>query len=293
MEKYKNPNLIHVGSKSYREQDLLDMIEYYHQNYKPNIILPHAWNEDASSQIFKHYPFYPQISKSTFRPELYYNQYCHLDISFKEFLNYIVEQEPHEFALLRIYKDWDVEIYVTVAHILKNKSNGYTYIDYSIGSYDFMQNGVIISDYSLDTDDLIQYLIDQYEYGSTTNQTLWYDFNTAFKIYQRRAQCQQFNPNYNIIMGNAYIKKLASSILPIVDINTFILYFINYLFILHNLMIIKQDSKYQENIQDFVNLTIDLPETIIKLKNLIEPYSINNLIFEDVDTGDMSFYDLY
>src|SRR5687767_13469904 len=108
---YRNKNLIYVDGKPYRESDLRDMIAYYQQTYKPDIILPQEWHDDVNSQIFKNYPFYPTISKTTYRPELFYNQNCDLDITFKEFLDYVREEEPEQYILLMInnYEDIGIE----------------------------------------------------------------------------------------------------------------------------------------------------------------------------------------
>src|SRR5438309_2318331 len=89
-------NIIYVGGKAYDEQHLLDMIDFYENNY----IFPKNWNQDVSSQILKHYPFYPRISKSSYRPELYYNQYCQLDITFKEFIDYVIEEQPDQIQMM-------------------------------------------------------------------------------------------------------------------------------------------------------------------------------------------------
>ena len=53
---YKNKDLIYVNGKGYKEQDLMDMIQFYQENYIQNLVFPKEWNEDVSGQIFKYYP---------------------------------------------------------------------------------------------------------------------------------------------------------------------------------------------------------------------------------------------
>ena len=65
MNTYRNKNLIYVDGKGYKEQDLIDMIAFYQQNYKPDLVFPAGWNEDVNEHIFKNYPFYSRISKNT------------------------------------------------------------------------------------------------------------------------------------------------------------------------------------------------------------------------------------
>ena len=60
---YKNKNLIYVNGKPYHEQDLQDMIDYYRENYKPDIRLPSNWHTDVSGQVFKNYYVFIFLSR--------------------------------------------------------------------------------------------------------------------------------------------------------------------------------------------------------------------------------------
>ena len=139
MKSYQDKNLIYVDGKGYKEKDLRDMIEYYQQNYKPEIILPLQWHDDVSSQILKHYSFYPHISKQHYRPELFYDQHCDLEITFQEFINYIVEEQPDQYQLLMINRYNDIGIQTQLASVIK-QGDYYVYHGRKIDKIDYLES---------------------------------------------------------------------------------------------------------------------------------------------------------
>jgi hypothetical protein len=269
MKRYRNKNLIYVGGQGYHEQDLLDMIDYYQQTYQPNVTLPTHWNEDLSSQIFKHYSFYPQISKSTYRPNLYYEQYCHLDITFKEFLNYIDEKQPNEYAFLIINNYKDVSIEAIVVNVVRyNEDDNYTLYSYHIDSDEQMVD--IGDEYNSTPKKMLKFIINNY----SDHQIIWYDLSTVARIYNKRQRCQAYNNQYYHIMYKQYYTKFISSVPKIIDIDTFIMYYTYYLFILHNVMIIESNTDMQKTIADFVRLLDQgIPQNVDELNQLMEPYN--------------------
>jgi hypothetical protein len=271
MNTYKNPNLIYVGGRGYREQDLIDMIQYYQKTYQPNIVvLPKNWNEDASSQIFKHYSFYPHISKSTYRPELYYEQNCDLNITFKEFIDYINENEPYECAFLTITKDKKTFI-INIIYISKTLSENYNLSSFTLNNY----GDSSLSEFTDTFDNILEFMI------GNKYDIIWYDFKTVKEIYKNRSRCQEYNKDYDHIMHNKYIDQYLSGIPKIVNKDTFITYYSYYLFLLYNMMIIKQNPAIQEDIIDFIELILidqDIPNNVDELKYIMEPYIIENVL---------------
>lgn len=274
---YKNKDLIYVNGKGYKEQDLMDMIQFYQENYKTNLVLPKEWNEDVSGQIFKYYPFYPAISKSTYKPQLYYEQYCNLEISFNEFINYIKNQQPDTFVILGTRYDKHNSINTQLLYVEKNENN--YYLSLTVISPD----GIRMNGYEEDKyNKIIKFIMHYYKNKYDTSQyydKLWYDLETAKQIYLQRQNCVLYNKNY----GYDMIIKYFDNILDVPDItgiNSFLIYYSFYLFILHNRLIFGDD---QEDINDailtFVELLDDgVPQDVKTLKILMEPYDIKNAI---------------
>lgn len=286
MNTYKNKNLIYVGGKGYKEQDLMDMITYYHDNYKPNLVFPGGWNEDVNEQIFKNYPFYSTISKNT-KMNLYYEEKCNLDISFREFIHHIDEERPVNFYMLTIDDDDDMGTSLHVIHVLTSDEGIYSYVDTYINKYD----GFIRNDEYEDTEEnIIEYIIRQ---NSNANY-LFFDFSTIQQIYNKRSQCITYNKNYADEMLKKYVDKLLS-FLPstITTENDMITYYGIYLFLWSYLVPLSTNSEELFDIsedfidifsQDVINNTISdaLLTYNIKTKpnwfSLVTPY--NNVSFE-------------
>lgn len=285
MKLYKDDKLVYVNHKGYREKDLQDMIDYYQQNYRPTVVLPQGWNNDVSSQIFKNYPFYPQISKSTFRPELFYEQNCGLNITFKEFLNYIVEEDPKTFTFLKLSNYNDIKIQKQtnqsyssninvigeIVNVVKDyEDQEYVLEDYTVNTDESRSTGVndekgIYITNSLDN--IIEMIINNYK--PSINDYIWYDFQTVMNIYKRRIQCIDFNNKYHVDMINQYIDKLLSSVPKIINLETFILYYAMYLFVL----IFSNNTL----LDDFIALIEDgIPESVSELNILMKDYQFNN-----------------
>lgn len=272
MKSYKNKDLIYVDGKAYTEKNLRDMIEYYHQNYKPNIAFPSEWHDDVNSQIFKNYPFYRSISKKHYQPELFYETYCDLDITFKEFLTYVSEEEPEQLMLLMINKYEDVAVQSKVAAIYKEDGQ-YVYNDHTID----MDEGINTADEYKDTiENMIAFIINEYQ----DYQTIWYDIKTVKAIYYRRSQCQQFNKNYDQEMIENYFNQLLFNIPKVIDQNTFIIYYSYYLFLLYNITLFKEDI---DRLEDFLAYGIPVQDGPMApddplLLDIEKLHPINNII---------------
>lgn len=264
------------------------MIDYYRQNYKPNITLPSNWNEDVSSQIFKNYPFYPAISKSTYRPELYYDQNCQLDITFKEFIDYVVEEEPANYAIM-ILQEYDTNVSSRLAYVNKNDDNTYTYKDFYIDD-----EGVNVGDdYVESTQKILNLIIAEFN-GSGGNQ-IWYDLSTVYNIYSRRTQCQEFNKSYHDYMTSNYVKQFLSGIPKITDKNTFIMYYSYFLYLLYIILINHDNTDTNavnaiiDYINDFIALLNDgIPDNVNEMNTLLEDYIIQDILSINKKTSTVS-----
>lgn len=241
MNTYQDKNLIYVGGKGYKEQDLIDMITYYHENYKPNIVFPQGWHEDVNEQIFKHYPFYSTISKNT-QPNLYYEQNCNLDITFKEFLNYISEEQPNEVQLMTKNHYNDIGDVINIVKITKNNDK-YMYANTYINKLD----GIVQDDHEYNIDKTILLLINQHR----RFEYILYDFITAENIYKRRKQCVTYDKKYiaNMVVNN--INGILSLVPKTIDINNYNVYYSIYLFLLR----MAKNTKHIED--NFVNVLDD------------------------------------
>jgi hypothetical protein len=275
MQYYKDKNLIYINGKAYKPNDLQDMINFYKTNYKPDIELPTQWNEDVSGQIFKNYPFYPSISKATFRPQLYYDQYCHLDITFREFIQYIDEEKPNHFSFL-IINQWNNNIQTDIVNVNKNNDL------YVLDSVHFnIEEGINVADQYTDTyDAIIKFIIDQF----SDYQKIIYDVHTVGNIYERRVQCQQFNEFYRIQMISQHINYIKLNYPEIVNYNTLILYCSFYLFLLYN--IANPDDKTKVYIQNKINSLInEFGEDVLENKDeFITTYNLYNIItYDDIE----------
>ena len=252
MKQYRDTNLIYIDGKSYRKEDLKDMIQYYQQHYKPDIQLPSTWNTDISSQVFKNYPFYPAISKQTFRPNLFYDEFCDLDITFKEFLDFLKEQ-PDQCELLMINQYTNIQ--TRLGSIYKQDTQ-YSYSDHVIND-----EGINTSDeYSADFNSIIEFIINEYQ----NHYQLWYDVKTVESIYRRRSQCQAYDKSYSQKMTHRYIDQLAS-VPKIININTgqgrifdaFITYFSIYLSYIKLIFIRIWQNKYK-NLLMYLEIYLNL-----------------------------------
>ena len=274
---YKNRNLIYVNGKPYREQDLQDMIDYYRENYKPDIQLPSNWNADVSGQVFKNYPFYPAISKSTYRPELYYEKNCHYNISFKEFLDYIIENDPNQYTVMILSKTKDLDIITEILHVKNNDDGIYVYTDYYI-----TEDGVDIQiSNNLTTQDTLKEIIRIFN-TNTKDQEIWYDFYTVGGVYSSRKRCVEYNKNYAKDMIIRYVKQFLNKVPTIVDKNTFIKYYSYYLYVLFVVLIGTNDNTNQATI-DYIETYIELlndgiPDDINEMNELLEDYIIKDVI---------------
>lgn len=283
---YTNKNLIYVSGKPYREQDLQDMIDYYRQNYKPDIKLPANWNEDVSGQIFKNYPFYPAISKSTYRPELYYEQNCQLDITFKEFVDYVTEEKPDQYALMFLQNYNDVGLVSKLAYVHKNDDDTYTYKDFYINAEVNLQIG---DDYVDSYQNLLQLVIQEFK-GNIKGREILYDLGTVVGIYLKRARCQEFNKSYALDMTNNYVKQFLSNIPKITDKNTFIRYYSYFLYLLYIIFINNNDVSVDDNIVNYIDNFLDLlndgiPNGVNEMNTLLEDYVIQDIISVDKKTS--------
>jgi hypothetical protein len=280
---YKNKNLIYVNGKGYREQDLMDMIQFYQDNYNPNIVLPSRWNADVSAQVFKNYPFYSTISKSTYNPQVFYEQTCHLEISKKEYFNYIKDVKPEEFVLLGIRNDIDITV-AKLAYIQK-EGNDYLFLE------------TIIRPEGMDTyqdrketyEELIQLIIDEYH----LYDQMLYDLISVSDIYDRRLQCRNFNNNYSKQMIKQYVNQILD-IPTIININTFIINYSYYFFILYHILIYEVDVDKKRLIDDqiinFVELIdLGIPDDTNELKMLMDPYDIKNILHINDVTSQVEF----
>jgi hypothetical protein len=284
---YKNKNLIYVNGKPYREQDLQDMIDYYRENYKPDITLPSHWNEDVSGQVFKNYPFYPAISKSTYRPELYYDKNCQLDISFKEFLDYLTIAEPAKYTIMLIEEYDDVGVVTRLGYVVQNTDSTYTYKDYYI-----IENDININDYTDTKEEMIKFIINQFN-GSGKNQELWYDLLTVENIYNRRKRCTEFNNTYAIDMTINYAIQFLSKIPKIINQKTFIIYYSYCIYLLH-IILMNDGGDALDDINNYIQnfaalLDNGIPENVNEMNELLEDYVIQDIISIDKKTSKIIF----
>lgn len=276
---YRNKNLIYVNGKPYREQDLQDMIDYYRENYKPDIRLPSNWNDDVSGQVFKNYPFYPSISKSTYRPELYYDKNCNYDISFKEFLDYVMVEEPERFVIMLMEEYDDVGIVVRLGYITKNNDSTYTYKDYYINADENQVN--VGDDYTYTIQDIIKFIIVEYDTRGKYRE-LWYDLLTVDGIYGSRKRCTEYNKNYKAGMLIRYVKQFLNKVPAITDKNTFIKYYSYYLYILFIILVNNSNNNGTQAInyiEAYIALLNDgIPDDVNDMNELLEDYIIKDII---------------
>ncbi len=93
--------LISINGVSYKESDIAHMIQYYQNHFRIDLS---QYNNDISGEILKHFPSYPRIHKKSYQSNLFYEQYCDLDITFKEFLNYYLPRLPIIKKIQNIFK---------------------------------------------------------------------------------------------------------------------------------------------------------------------------------------------
>lgn len=241
--------------------------------------LPQGWNDDVNAHIFKYYPFYPRISKKTYQPELYNEQYCHLKISFNEFINDSRQYGIDECVILGTVKHQHV---MTVKII---------YIHSTPYAYEYVTT--IIDDESMFTtqgneyskDSLLEYIAFQFE----DYEQLWYDIETASRIYKNRTLCMQYNKNYRQQMIKQYIDDIIN-VPPIVDMNTFIIYYSFYLFILYHAFMFKPNDNITDIMVQFVELIeLGLPKNVKEMQLLMKPYDIKKSIQFDEVTNKIIF----
>lgn len=269
MEQYRAKDLVYIDGKAYRKEDLKDMIQYYQQHYKPDIQLPSTWHTDVSGQVFKHYPFYPAISKQTYRPNLFYDEYCNLDITFKEFLDFLVQEEPDQCELLMINQYTNIQ--TRLGSVYKQDTQ-YSYSDHVID----VEEGINTSDEYTDTlNNIIEFIINEYK----DSHQLWYDVKTVESIYRRRTQCQTYNKLYSKNMTNRYLDQLIISVPKIININTFITYYSIYLFILYQINLYQDmGNQIQTLIDVFGDLfELDVPNTAT-IDQFVKDYPIDNML---------------
>jgi hypothetical protein len=241
--------------------------------------LPQGWNDDVNAHIFKYYPFYPRISKRTYQPELYHEQYCRLKISFNEFINDSRQHGIDECVILGTVQHQHV---MTVKII---------YIHFTSFSYEYITT--IMDDESMFTtqgneyskDSLLDYIAFQFE----DYEQLWYDIETAARIYKNRTLCMQYNKNYRNQMIKQYIHDITN-VPPIVDINTFIIYYSFYLFILYHAFMFKPNDNITDIMVQYVELVeLGLPENVKEMQLLMKPYDIKKSIQFDEVTNKIIF----
>jgi hypothetical protein len=250
-----NPNLIYVKGKGYKEDDLQDMIEYYHNNFKYDLHLPVGWNLDATSQILKYYPFYTRISKSVFRHHLFYNQYHYLDITSNEFINYVVNEQVNQFTFI-IFDD-DINVNCKIYNFITKND------DYILKKIEFEQDDIQIYKrvkfHKHKIDHTLKNIFNCYNIIK-----IIYDLTTVKSIYHHRKNCQQYNHLYNQEMTQLYLNQLISDIPQTINnSNQYSLYFIYYLYLLYNLQLdqevdfftkqFRSDEIYLDNINEFLD----------------------------------------
>jgi hypothetical protein len=265
---FKNKNLIYIGGQSYHEKDLLEMIQFY-ENNKPQIQLPPEWNNDVNSQIFKYYPFSRRISKSTYRPNLYYEQQCQLDITFKEFLDYVKDIQPNEFTLLFINYNMDNDMTAELINVKPDNENEIVDLKF----YTVHNNKTYIEGYGNTLDDLMPLIVEKYNDFVNLNTIIFYDFHTVKSIYKKRVGCQEYNTHYADDMTIKYLNKIITSIPEIIDINTFKIYYSYLLFLM-------LDVSKKRQIRNLVNLRYPnmIDDTLQKFKDNYNIHDIINLI---------------
>jgi hypothetical protein len=241
--------------------------------------LPQEWNDDVNAQIFKYYPFYPRISKRTYQPELYNEQYCRLKISFNEFIKDSHQYGIDECVILGTVQYQNV---MTVKIIyIHSTSYAYEYITTILDDESmFTTQG---NEYSKDS--LLEYIAFQFE----DYEQLWYDIEMAARIYKNRTLCMQYNKNYYKQMIKQYINDIIN-VTPIVDINTFIIYYSFYLFILYHAFIFKHNDDITDIMVHYAELIeLRLPENVKEMQLLMNPYDIKKSIQYDEVTNEIIF----
>lgn len=196
-------------------------------------------NRDITSQILKNYPFYPRISKQHYLPELYYNEYCQLDISFNEFLNYITENDVGFTFMIMV--DGRRAVNYIIYHIVKFKFNN----DYGINRIDFINNEIeTYKSLSYNKRQMLELVINKHNISDVLK--VIYDINTVKSIYYRRVQCQHYNKFYDKEMSQLYLNQLQLDIsIQFINYEDYIKYFAYYIFLLFNLEQYKLiDNKY-------------------------------------------------
>ena len=269
---FRNPNLIYIDGKPYKESDLKDMIQYYHQNYQPT--LPITYNQfpsDATAEILKNYPFYPSISSKTYRPNLFYEQYCGLEPTFKEFLNY-VETKPQRFQL-----------YFPIHY---TDGNSFDYWDftkqddlYEVTTVSLNMEHQLFDIDIFHVDDILSYIINQYKRVTGEFLQIRYDLNTLTEIYQRRTQCVQYNPSYANQMSNKYLQTVIANISIVNSYDSYVQYLFDYHYLSGTAALLYNEPLVIDN--DMLSIVIFQDNTVLDLtmfEQLMDEYYIDDIL---------------
>lgn len=195
---------IKVGKKYYTEAELLRYIDYFNEHYR----LPDV-HDDLKAEILKSVNSYPQISKSTYRPNLYYEQYCDLKINYKEIETYVLENPDY----FHFYVFDNVFLYVYI----KNNNN-IEKLEYD--SYDREFKYTIYENVNqqeiIDILNIIKNLI------NNLRMSFYIDILSMKNIYNKRIKCIEYNPNYTKNMIMKHLDELPSpkKLLTQVDVYT-------------------------------------------------------------------------
>ncbi len=191
--------------------------------------------EDLQSEILKYNPSYLQVKKNL-NKNLFYNHYCNQEITVKEFLSYIHDEEPPQYIIFTYKKDTfmqylynDNHVNVKTLYINKNE------------------------DFSLDSDDADESEKDEYRLGMNyrymkikpeklltmiTYDEIYYDLKTTFNILSRR-NCENISPQYNtkktLSIFNQHIRDFKSiNLYSYFDLCANLIYYANNYDILSN-----------------------------------------------------------
>lgn len=201
---------------------------------------------ELQSEILKNRPDYPSISKKTFDQQLFYKQYCHLDISEHEFINYINNHQPDKFIIYtNSINDEDLPEMITY---IFTKNNTYKVDSYmlTIDNIDVEEYSVHIHHYRRDYEDIASFLDELYY------TDIYYDIQTTFNILNLRT-CQQIDPNYS----KNFTIKIIEDKTPVIEV---------------------------DNLNSFYDLCkkliyLNTNESIHKNKTIILNFYISNIVF--------------
>ena len=151
--------------------------------------------EDLQSEILKYNPSYLRVKKNL-NKNLFYNHYCNQDITVKEFLSYIRDEEPSQYIIFTYAKNFTFmqyiykDDYVNVKTLSIDKNE-----DFSLDSDDADESDD--DEYRLD----MHYTLKKMRPGKLltmiTYDEIYYDLKTTFNILSRR-NCEMISPQYNI-----------------------------------------------------------------------------------------------